>query len=300
MSSEGIAACLDTLGEEGRSAGCNAFRTLIAGCKADYSRGGVCEDGHMNGETAACLLERVAPEQLSEACQAALPAKEEVRPGGAAASRGCERAGRADLIPPRHSLESPPNPGAPPRLPFFAHPTACILCCAVQAEGLIYVAKTSFHFATRPSGHPFFTPQSHALAMRTGRGRIKYSRRRNHICLVFGSLFPTLNFTSRGRTRSHWRHEGFSSLYLSAYLLRRPRPFLSSTGKDSRRRSNPKCKLHSDFVCCAISHCAHVIILKLHQRVNPLRPLLEGRTRELRRMHTYIRCQCICHNTHIT
>lgn len=87
LSSEGIDACLSALGDAGRSEQCNSYLKLMANCKPDYGRGGVCEDGHMNGETAACLIQRVAPEKLSEACRNALPVKEEVRTASASRCR---------------------------------------------------------------------------------------------------------------------------------------------------------------------------------------------------------------------
>lgn len=43
------------------------------------SRGGVCNDAHMNGETMACLMQRVTPDKLSEPCVAALPKAEVVQ-----------------------------------------------------------------------------------------------------------------------------------------------------------------------------------------------------------------------------
>mmetsp|Transcript_47871 Transcript_47871/g.150397 ORF Transcript_47871/g.150397 Transcript_47871/m.150397 type:complete len:247 (+) Transcript_47871:38-778(+) len=79
LSPEGIEACLQALGEAGRSAGCNAYLSMLAGCGAEIGSGGVCAESHMNGETAACLVQRTPEEQLSEGCRAALPEKEEAK-----------------------------------------------------------------------------------------------------------------------------------------------------------------------------------------------------------------------------
>lgn len=129
LSSEGIEACLSALGDEGRSELCNAYLKLMAGCGADYGRGGVCEDGHMNGETAACLIQRVAPEKLSEACRAALPAVEEVRTpfarDGAASPRGLGPRGKGALVRARrwHGMSRSILPILPPMPPHRApHP----------------------------------------------------------------------------------------------------------------------------------------------------------------------------------
>jgi len=78
LSPEGIDTCLRALDSSVRSEGCSTFLSVISGCDADISTGGVCNDAHMNGETMACLMQRVAPDKLSEACAAALPKAEAV------------------------------------------------------------------------------------------------------------------------------------------------------------------------------------------------------------------------------
>lgn len=88
MSSEGVEACLLALGEAGRSDLCNQYRTLLAGCKKDTERGGVCEEEARNGEAVPCLVQRTAPAQLSAGCQAALPLKAEAKGLGLYWARG--------------------------------------------------------------------------------------------------------------------------------------------------------------------------------------------------------------------
>lgn len=72
MSPEGIDACLAGLGDK-KSARCTAYGALMAACAEDTARGAVCGQAHAEGEGVPCLLQRVKPEQLTEACQAALP-----------------------------------------------------------------------------------------------------------------------------------------------------------------------------------------------------------------------------------
>ena len=71
LSPEGIMACLKAL--ESRSEGCTAYLALLDGCAADLSREGVCGQAHADGETAACLIQRVQPEQLVCGCGARTP-----------------------------------------------------------------------------------------------------------------------------------------------------------------------------------------------------------------------------------
>merc|ERR1712032_576984 len=76
MSSEGISACLHGLADGVRSAGCSEYLAMLDGCSKEIGRGGVCNDAHLNGETAACLIQRMARESLSDACASALPVQE--------------------------------------------------------------------------------------------------------------------------------------------------------------------------------------------------------------------------------
>ena len=76
LSPEGIAACLKAL--PSRSEACSAYLKLMDGCTADLEREGVCGDAAANGEAVPCLVQRTKPEDLSAACQAALPPVEEV------------------------------------------------------------------------------------------------------------------------------------------------------------------------------------------------------------------------------
>ena len=71
LSSEGINNCLSTL--ESRSKRCSDYLSLMENCKVDTMDGGVCGDAARDGEAIPCLVQRMKPEQLSEACQAALP-----------------------------------------------------------------------------------------------------------------------------------------------------------------------------------------------------------------------------------
>merc|ERR1719498_2044085 len=52
---------------------------MLSACTTDLEGDGVCADAHRNGETMPCLVQRVKPESLSEACQAVLPAQEAVK-----------------------------------------------------------------------------------------------------------------------------------------------------------------------------------------------------------------------------
>ena len=74
MSPEGIDACLAGLAE--KSDDCSTFLKLKEACKPDLKGDGVCAAAAMDGEAMPCLLQRVKPEQLSEACAAALPSNE--------------------------------------------------------------------------------------------------------------------------------------------------------------------------------------------------------------------------------
>lgn len=72
LSSEGINACLEALGEK-RSERCTLYLAVTKACAADISGNGACASAAMDGEGIPCLMQRVKPEQLSEACQSALP-----------------------------------------------------------------------------------------------------------------------------------------------------------------------------------------------------------------------------------
>ena len=79
LSPEGIMACLKGL--EGRSEGCTAYLQLLEGCAAELTLpNGICGQASADGETATCLIQRVQPSDLSEACRASLP-KVEVATG---------------------------------------------------------------------------------------------------------------------------------------------------------------------------------------------------------------------------
>jgi len=77
LSNEGITACLEDLGEK-RTARCTSYLAMTKACAADLQGDGVCASAAMDGEGAVCLVQRMKPEQLSEACQAALP-KEDLK-----------------------------------------------------------------------------------------------------------------------------------------------------------------------------------------------------------------------------
>ena len=72
LSSEGITACLEGLGDK-RSERCSNFLALTKACAADLKGDGACASAAMDGEGVPCLIQRVKPEQLTEACQSALP-----------------------------------------------------------------------------------------------------------------------------------------------------------------------------------------------------------------------------------
>ena len=74
LSPEGINACLAALAE--KSDDCKTYLALMEACTADLSDGGICFAAKMDGEAIPCLVQRVQPEQLSEACRAALPSTE--------------------------------------------------------------------------------------------------------------------------------------------------------------------------------------------------------------------------------
>jgi len=76
LSPEGIQSCLEKL--ESRSDRCSAYLAVMKGCAVDIGAGGICESAHRDGETMPCLIQRVKPEQLTEACAASLP-KEELK-----------------------------------------------------------------------------------------------------------------------------------------------------------------------------------------------------------------------------
>ena len=77
LSPKGIMTCLKGL--EGRSEGCSAYLTLLEGCAAELKfPDGICGQASADGETATCLIQRVQPADLSEACRAALPKVEVV------------------------------------------------------------------------------------------------------------------------------------------------------------------------------------------------------------------------------
>lgn len=74
LSQEGINKCLEGLSE--KSARCTTFLSMMKACKADMADGGVCGAAAMDGEAMPCLIQRTKPEDLSEACRAALPVEE--------------------------------------------------------------------------------------------------------------------------------------------------------------------------------------------------------------------------------
>ena len=67
LSPEGINACLAALAE--KSDDCKTYLALMEACTADLSDGGICFAAKMDGEAIPCLVQRVQPEQLSEACK---------------------------------------------------------------------------------------------------------------------------------------------------------------------------------------------------------------------------------------
>lgn len=71
LSPEGITACLSALSD--KSADCTTYLAMMAACDTDLKPDAVCGAAKMDGEAVPCLVQRVKPEQLSEACRAALP-----------------------------------------------------------------------------------------------------------------------------------------------------------------------------------------------------------------------------------
>ena len=145
LSPEGIAACLKAL--PSRSEACSAYLKLMDGCAADLEREGVCGDAAANGEAVPCLVQRTKPEDLSAACQAALPPVEEVTglakywvDGKREVSRSqptwtlapCDygRQGRTSLV--ERKYQQPHE-----RLvPAFLLQQLCILCAQLPFSGL--------------------------------------------------------------------------------------------------------------------------------------------------------------------
>ena len=74
LSPEGINKCLAAL--DSKSDRCATYLSMLEACTAELSDGGVCFAAKMDGEAIPCLVQRVQPEQLSEACRAALPSTE--------------------------------------------------------------------------------------------------------------------------------------------------------------------------------------------------------------------------------
>ena len=71
LSPAGISKCLGAL--ETRSELCSTYLAMMEACKADMADGGVCGAAAMDGEGMPCLVQRTKPEDLTEACRAALP-----------------------------------------------------------------------------------------------------------------------------------------------------------------------------------------------------------------------------------
>lgn len=71
LSPEGINKCLAAL--DSKSDRCTSLLALTEACTAELSDGGVCFAAKMDGEAMPCLVQRTAPESLSEACRNALP-----------------------------------------------------------------------------------------------------------------------------------------------------------------------------------------------------------------------------------
>jgi len=74
MSPEGITACLGALAEP--SADCKTYLAMMTACEADLAPDAICGAAKMDGEAMPCLLQRTKPEDLTEACRAALPVEE--------------------------------------------------------------------------------------------------------------------------------------------------------------------------------------------------------------------------------
>jgi|TARA_B100000524_G_scaffold292582_1_gene167355 hypothetical protein len=76
LSTEGIAACLQALGDGGRSERCSNYLRLMSACDADISGRGVCASAARDGEAVPCLVQRTPADQLTPDCAAALPKDE--------------------------------------------------------------------------------------------------------------------------------------------------------------------------------------------------------------------------------
>jgi len=74
LSAEGISACLEKL--TAKSESCSTYLKMMSACEADLSDGGVCFSAKMDGDAVPCLVQRVKPEDLTEACNAAVPREE--------------------------------------------------------------------------------------------------------------------------------------------------------------------------------------------------------------------------------
>lgn len=76
LSPEGINACLQS--DPGRlSSSCRDHFKLMAGCAEELSGDGICGNDHANGDGVVCLLQRTAPEKISQSCKDAFPQEEE-------------------------------------------------------------------------------------------------------------------------------------------------------------------------------------------------------------------------------
>jgi hypothetical protein len=76
MSPEGIDKCLRAL--PARSTSCEEYLKIVKECSEDLDSG-PCSRARDDGEEMLCLIVRTKPDELSAACQAALPKKEEVK-----------------------------------------------------------------------------------------------------------------------------------------------------------------------------------------------------------------------------
>ena len=76
MSPEGIDKCLRALPT--RSTSCEEYLKIVKECSEDLDSG-PCSRARDDGEEMLCLIVRTKPDELSAACQAALPKKEEVK-----------------------------------------------------------------------------------------------------------------------------------------------------------------------------------------------------------------------------
>merc|ERR1711871_1901025 len=75
LSPQGIDKCIRAL--HSRTAKCDAYLQVIDACGNELAPGGVCGRAKEDGEEMPCLILRTKPEELSAACAAALPKKEE-------------------------------------------------------------------------------------------------------------------------------------------------------------------------------------------------------------------------------